>query len=229
MVVVEGYVDVIPDGGRGLRPHRRPARHGAHRTPSSNCSWRLAEEPILCFDGDKAGPRAAWRAVDLALPQSKPGPFGAIRAAARRARIRTTSSASPGRAAMAEILTAAAAARRDDLDARGRAGRSQGTPERRAAFEARAPRHRPLRWRRDGAPPLRAGAARNGHAPFGGDQAAARREWPMRGGAGQRGRPEGPADPRYVPTFRMQATPVSSALQQLKGRPVAGLRGGRCW
>src|ERR1700746_2164273 len=30
-------------------------------------------EPILCFDGDAAGRRAAYRAIDLALPHIKPG------------------------------------------------------------------------------------------------------------------------------------------------------------
>lgn len=35
--------------------------------------WRLAPEPILCFDGDAAGQRAAARAADRALPLLKPG------------------------------------------------------------------------------------------------------------------------------------------------------------
>jgi DNA primase len=35
--------------------------------------WRLAAEPILCFDGDEAGRKAAYRALDLALPLLKPG------------------------------------------------------------------------------------------------------------------------------------------------------------
>ena len=35
--------------------------------------WRMADEPILCFDGDDAGRRAAYRALDLALPLIKPG------------------------------------------------------------------------------------------------------------------------------------------------------------
>ena len=35
--------------------------------------WKMADEPILCFDGDDAGRRAAYRAVDLALPLLKPG------------------------------------------------------------------------------------------------------------------------------------------------------------
>jgi DNA primase len=33
----------------------------------------MADEPILCFDGDAAGRRAAYRAIDLALPHIKPG------------------------------------------------------------------------------------------------------------------------------------------------------------
>ena len=35
--------------------------------------WRVAEEPILCFDGDKAGRKAAYRAIDVALPNLAAG------------------------------------------------------------------------------------------------------------------------------------------------------------
>jgi DNA primase len=35
--------------------------------------WRMVDEPVLCFDGDKAGKRAAYRAVELALPFIAPG------------------------------------------------------------------------------------------------------------------------------------------------------------
>jgi DNA primase len=35
--------------------------------------WRMAGEPVLCFDGDQAGLRAAWRAADLILPAIQPG------------------------------------------------------------------------------------------------------------------------------------------------------------
>ena len=73
LVVVEGYVDVIAmvDG----RLSRRRSRRSAPRSPriSSALLWKMADEPILCFDGDKAGQRAAYRAVDMALPRLKPG------------------------------------------------------------------------------------------------------------------------------------------------------------
>src|SRR5437588_3577377 len=35
--------------------------------------WSLADEPTLCFDGDSAGRRASYRALDIALPLVKPG------------------------------------------------------------------------------------------------------------------------------------------------------------
>ena len=35
--------------------------------------WKQAAEPVLCFDGDQAGLKAAYRALDLALPLLEPG------------------------------------------------------------------------------------------------------------------------------------------------------------
>jgi DNA primase len=46
--------------------------------------WKMADEPILCFDGDDAGRRAAYRAIDLALPLLKPGKSLKLCGAARR-------------------------------------------------------------------------------------------------------------------------------------------------
>jgi DNA primase len=95
----------------------------------------MADEPILCFDGDGAGRRAAYRAVDLALPRLRPGkslqfallpegrdPDDLVRAG--------------GREAVAEVL-AGARPLADMLWARETEGSALDTPERRAALEAR--------------------------------------------------------------------------------------------
>ena len=64
---VEGYVDVIAMTVAGVSHVVAPL--GTALT-SEQCGllWRMAEEPILCFDGDKAGLKAAFRAIDTALP-----------------------------------------------------------------------------------------------------------------------------------------------------------------
>ncbi len=72
VIAVEGYVDVIALTAAGFPNAVAPL--GTALTPEQ-CAllWRLAEEPILCFDGDKAGLKAAFRAVDTALPLIAPG------------------------------------------------------------------------------------------------------------------------------------------------------------
>src|SRR4051794_1935368 len=72
LVVVEGYVDVIAMVGVGFAGSVAPL--GTALTENQLALlWKMADEPILCFDGDKAGQKAAWRAAELALPQLKPG------------------------------------------------------------------------------------------------------------------------------------------------------------
>ncbi len=71
IVVVEGYMDVIACQRAGIAA---VAPMGTALTEEQmEVLWRLDREPVLCFDGDKAGLRAAYRAVDRALPQLKPG------------------------------------------------------------------------------------------------------------------------------------------------------------
>ena len=83
-VVVEGYVDVIAMVNAGFSAAVAPL--GTALTENQlMLLWRMADEPILCFDGDRAGQKAAGRAADLALPHLKPGKSLALRAAARRA------------------------------------------------------------------------------------------------------------------------------------------------
>ena len=71
-MVVEGYVDVIAMVGAGFPASVAPL--GTALTENQLALlWKMADEPILCFDGDKATQKAAWRAADLALPHLKPG------------------------------------------------------------------------------------------------------------------------------------------------------------
>src|ERR1700716_2228901 len=66
LVVVEGYVDVIAMVGAGFPASVAPL--GTALTENQLALlWKMAEEPILCFDGDKAGQKAASRAADMAL------------------------------------------------------------------------------------------------------------------------------------------------------------------
>jgi DNA primase len=72
LVAVEGYIDVIAMVTAGFEATVAPLGT-ALTTEQLALMWRMADEPILCFDGDDAGRRAAYRAVDLALPLLKPG------------------------------------------------------------------------------------------------------------------------------------------------------------
>ncbi|WP_193176052.1 DNA primase [Oricola nitratireducens] len=72
IVAVEGYMDVIALDQAGIANAVAPL--GTALTESQlDLLWRVTQEPVLCFDGDKAGVRAAWRSLDLALPGLKPG------------------------------------------------------------------------------------------------------------------------------------------------------------
>lgn len=67
VVVVEGYMDVISLHQAGLVGALAPL--GTALTEEQLAElWHLAPCPILCFDGDAAGARAAARAIELALP-----------------------------------------------------------------------------------------------------------------------------------------------------------------
>lgn len=72
IIVVEGYMDVIALQRSGFVGAVAPLGTALTERQIEEL-WRLAPEPILCFDGDPAGMRAAARAVDRALPLLKPG------------------------------------------------------------------------------------------------------------------------------------------------------------
>jgi DNA primase len=71
LIVVEGYMDVIALDRAGHRRGGRPQRHRADRAQLERM-WRLDPAPILCFDGDSAGQKAAVRAALRALPHLGP-------------------------------------------------------------------------------------------------------------------------------------------------------------
>ncbi|HWE17311.1 MAG TPA: DNA primase [Hyphomicrobiaceae bacterium] len=72
LIVVEGYMDVIALSLAGFPQTVAPL--GTALTENQiGLLWRMAHEPILCFDGDAAGRRAAFRAVETVLPHLKPG------------------------------------------------------------------------------------------------------------------------------------------------------------
>ncbi len=71
IVVVEGYMDVIALAAAGIADAVAPL--GTALTERQiELLWRLVEAPILCFDGDAAGQRAAMRAATRALPLLRP-------------------------------------------------------------------------------------------------------------------------------------------------------------
>ncbi|WP_267425419.1 DNA primase [Methylobacterium sp. GC_Met_2] len=72
IIAVEGYVDVIAMTLAG-HPETVAPLGTALTEEQLGLLWRHADEPILCFDGDKAGQRAAFRALDIALPLLEPG------------------------------------------------------------------------------------------------------------------------------------------------------------
>ncbi len=71
IIVVEGYMDVIALAAAGITDAVAPL--GTALTERQiEMLWRLVETPILCFDGDTAGQRAAMRVVTRALPLLRP-------------------------------------------------------------------------------------------------------------------------------------------------------------
>ena len=133
LIAVEGYIDVIAMVTAGFSATVAPL--GTALTDDQlGLLWRMADEPVLCFDGDAAGRRAAYRAVDLALPLLRPGksllfamlpdgqdPDDLVRAG--------------GRGAMSDVL-ASARPLADVLWTRETESGRFDTPERRAGLEA---------------------------------------------------------------------------------------------
>ncbi|MDI1263597.1 MAG: DNA primase [bacterium] len=134
LIVVEGYVDVIAMVTAGFNGAVAPL--GTALTENQLALlWRMADEPILCFDGDRAGQKAAYRAADLALPNLLPGKSLRF-ALLPEGQDPDDLARSGGRGAIEEVIGAARGLA-DMLWTREIEGGSFATPERRAALEAR--------------------------------------------------------------------------------------------
>ena len=72
LIVVEGYMDVIALDQVGLSCAVAPLGTALTEMQMA-AAWRLVAEPVLCFDGDVAGQRAAHRVALRALPLLQPG------------------------------------------------------------------------------------------------------------------------------------------------------------
>src|SRR6202040_3024695 len=134
LIVVEGYVDVIAMVTSGFAGAVAPL--GTALTENQLALlWKMADEPILCFDGDKAGQKAAWRAADMALPHLKPGKSLRF-ALLPEGQDPDDLARSGGRVAIEEVISAARGLA-DVIWSREIEGGTFATPERRAALEAR--------------------------------------------------------------------------------------------
>lgn len=134
VIVVEGYVDVIAMTLSGFPQVVAPL--GTALTEDQlGLLWRMADEPVICLDGDKAGRKAASRAIDLALPMLEPGKSLAF-ALLPEGQDPDDLARSGGQAAIAEVLGAAKHFV-DMLWSREFEASQLDTPERRAAFERR--------------------------------------------------------------------------------------------
>jgi DNA primase len=70
--VVEGYMDVVALAQFGFR--NCVATLGTATTADqTELLFRASDEVIFCFDGDRAGRKAAWRALEAALPRLRDG------------------------------------------------------------------------------------------------------------------------------------------------------------
>ena len=72
MIVVEGYLDAIALAQAGIGEAVAPLGTALTETQLDRL-WRHVDVPLLCFDGDAAGQKAALRAAHRALPLLAPG------------------------------------------------------------------------------------------------------------------------------------------------------------
>ncbi len=71
LIVMEGYTDVISAVSAGFEGSVAPLGTALSEDHLA-LLWRMSDVPVLCFDGDEAGKKAAARTIDIVLPHLKP-------------------------------------------------------------------------------------------------------------------------------------------------------------
>jgi DNA primase len=134
IIVVEGYLDVIAAVAAGFEGTVAPL--GTAMTEEHlQLLWRMSPDPVLCFDGDKAGLKAAERAADLVMPHLKPG-FTVRIATLPEGQDPDDLIKAQGRGAFADVIDRARSLS-DVIWSTETGGMVPETPEARAALQAR--------------------------------------------------------------------------------------------
>ncbi len=138
LVVVEGYMDVIALAQAGIE-HAVAPLGTAITAEQLRLMWRIADEPVIALDGDRAGQSAAGRLADLALPLLTAGK--GLRFALMPPKKDPDDVIREGGAHAFEALVAASRPIIDLLWTRETEGAALDSPERRAALDARLRAH----------------------------------------------------------------------------------------
>lgn len=72
VLIVEGYMDVLALAQHGI-PYALATLGTATTSEHLQALFRLSDDLVFCFDGDRAGRDAAWRALELILPLLRDG------------------------------------------------------------------------------------------------------------------------------------------------------------
>ena len=134
LIVVEGYMDVIATAQAGFTAAVAPLGTALTNEQLEEL-WRYLPCPVLCFDGDAAGARAAARAMELALPMLTPE--RSLKFAALPSGEDPDSLVRRGGASAFQAVLDAAQSPSDALYDMVRGEIGDGTPEKRAAFRTR--------------------------------------------------------------------------------------------
>lgn len=138
ILVTEGYMDVIALHQAGF-PHAVAPLGTAVTEDQIRLMWKIVPEPVLCFDGDRAGQAAAGKTAARALPLLKPG-IGIRFATLPEGEDPDSLIKNKGTGAMDQVLEAAIPLS-ESLWRMETGGKMPSTPEEKAALQQRLADH----------------------------------------------------------------------------------------